>query len=336
MRRRRTKPTHAFTDASRGIRIQKVIADAGAASRREAEQMINAGRVSVNGEIVAALPAWVDPTRDRITIDGKPMQRAQEHVFVMLHKPGGSLVTRSDPEGRASVLALVDHPSGARLNPVGRLDVDAIGLVLLTNDGELINRLTHPRYEIGKGYEVLVRSDVQAADVPHIEEALFGAAAGKSAEGGQLSHVRILRREGERTLLAIEVNEPRQRTIRDALAEIGRPVKRIKRTRIGPLQLRGLAVGEWRDLTSGELAQLRAAAFADAATIRQRRERALHALNRMPRETRSAQRIVRAPGGKRDFRAGKPGARTASGTRDFRASRQDQRGRKSGFRGRSR
>jgi 23S rRNA pseudouridine2605 synthase len=303
MRRRRSKPGHSFADAARGVRIQKVIADAGVASRREAEQMIEAGRVTVNGEVVSALPAWVDPARDRIAIDGKPMQRAQEHVFVMLHKPGGSLVTRSDPEGRASVLALVDHPSGARLNPVGRLDVDAIGLVLLTNDGELINRLTHPRYEIGKEYEVLVRSDVQVADLPHIEEALFGAASGKSAEGGQLSHVRILRREGERTLLAIEVNEPRRRSLRDALAEIGRPVKRIKRTRIGPLQLRGLAVGEWRDLTSSELAQLRAAAFADTATIRQRRERALHALDRTARETRSAQRIVRAPGGKRDFRA---------------------------------
>ncbi|MSQ90826.1 MAG: rRNA pseudouridine synthase [Phycisphaerales bacterium] len=271
MPRRARKPTHSFIDAARGERIQKVIADAGLASRRHAEVMIAEGLVKVNGELIDALPAWVDPTKDRITVDGKALRAPQRHIYVMLHKPTGFVCTNSDPEGRRLATELVEHPSHARLYPVGRLDLDSSGLLLLTNDGEFANRLTHPRYEVHKEYEVLVKGALDPADVARLEEGIFLPSDSSPGSRTRSTHLRILRRDGDRTLLTMELREGRNRQIRRMMADMGHPVKRLRRIRMGPLRLRGLAIGAWRDLTHTELSQLRKEAFADAATIQKRR-----------------------------------------------------------------
>ncbi len=273
MPRRARKPTHSYTDASRGVRIQKVLADAGVASRRTAEVMIAEGLVKVNGEVIDALPAWVDPLKDKINVDGRPLRAAQRHIYVMLHKPAGFVCTNSDPEGRRLATALVEHPSQARLYPVGRLDMDSSGLLLLTNDGELANRLTHPRYEVHKEYEVLVKGRLEPADVARLEEGIFLPNEAAPGSRTRESHLKILRRDPTRTLLTMELREGRNRQIRRMLADLGHPVKTLRRIRMGPVRLRGLAIGAWRDLTHSELLQLRKEAFADAATIHRRRER---------------------------------------------------------------
>lgn len=271
MARRAAKPSHSLNDASRGQRIQKVIADAGLASRREAESMVAQGLVRVNGELIDALPAWVDPARDRILVDGRILRPPAQHVYVMLHKPAGYVCTSSDPEGRQLVTDLVEHPTRTRLFSVGRLDFDSTGLLLLTNDGEFANRLTHPRYEVHKEYEVMVKGTLGPEDVARLEQWIFPVSQSQLAAPGRQSHLRILRRDGERTILTMELREGSNHQIRTVMADLGHPVKRLRRTRIGPVRLRGLAVGAWRDLTHSELMQLREQAFADAATIQKRR-----------------------------------------------------------------
>ena len=256
------------------MRIQKLLADAGVASRRAAEAMIVQGLVTVNGEVVDALPAWVDASKDRIIVDGRPLRRSIELVYVLLNKPAGYVCTNSDPEGRRLASGLVDHPSKARLYGVGRLDMDSSGLLLLTNDGELANRLTHPRYEVHKEYEVLVKGGVRPADISRLEEGIFLPEADEPGSRTRKAHLRILRRDGSRTLLTMELREGRSRQIRRMMADLGHPVKRLRRIRMGPLRLKGLAVGAWRDLTTAELAALKREAFADAATIHRRRSRA--------------------------------------------------------------
>ena len=247
------------------------MADAGIASRRAAEAMIVAGSVKVNGEVIDALPAWVDPAKDRIVVEGRVLVPKSTHVYVMLNKPTGYVCTNADPQGRKQATALVDHPSEVRLYPVGRLDMDSCGLLLLTNDGELANRLTHPRYEVHKEYELLVKGSMRQEDLSRLEEGMFAPdrkePSGRPAE----SHLKILRREPTRTLLTMELREGSNRQIRSVMADLGHPVKRLKRIRLGPLRLRALAVGAWRDLTGPEIAILKKHAFADAAAIHRRR-----------------------------------------------------------------
>jgi 23S rRNA pseudouridine2605 synthase len=275
--RRRNSATHPFTDASRGVRLQKVLADAGVAARRACEELIESGAVSVNGTVVDSLPAWVDPAKDRISVGGKPVRTRTEtrrrYVYVLLHKPRGYVCTNSDPEGRPRASDLVEHPTGERLYPVGRLDMDSSGLLLLTNDGELANRLTHPRYEVHKGYEVTVRGEVSPEEVRRLEHGIFLPDRDEPGQQASASSLRILKRDRERTLLMMELREGRNRQIRRMMLRLGHPVRKLKRVRMGPLQLRKLAVGAWRDLTPEELASLRAAAFVDAATLRQRTAR---------------------------------------------------------------
>jgi len=147
-------------DASRGERIQKVLARAGIGSRRHCEELVEQGQVRVNGRVVDELPAWVDPMADDIVVNGRPVPKAERHVYVMLYKPRNTLSTLSDPDHRRTVADLVQHPSVDRLYPVGRLDYDTMGLLLMTNDGELANRLTHPRYGVHKTYRAVVKGAV--------------------------------------------------------------------------------------------------------------------------------------------------------------------------------
>ncbi len=281
----------SLKDASRGVRLQKALAELGVASRRDCEQMILDGRVSVNGEFVTKLPAWVDPQQDVIEVDARRVAGASRtkrgdvrHTYVMLYKPRHTISTTDDPEGRRHVLDLVDHPARPRLFPVGRLDAESTGLMLLTDDGELANRLTHPSYEVPKQYQVSVKGKVTEADLEKMKKGVFladqrvvrrnpaGGAATRgsvreqkrAAKRAAVESVRILNHEvdrsrGDRTTLSITLKEGQNREIRRVLARTGFKVRRLKRVAIGPVRLKGLAIGEWRPLEAREVRALRKA-----------------------------------------------------------------------------
>jgi len=273
MPRQRSGPSHSFNDDRRGERIQKVLAAAGVASRRDCEALVEEGRVKVNGVILDGLPAWVDAAKDRIMVDGQPIKREESLVYVMLFKPEGTVCTNEDPQGRRRAVDLVVHPSNARLFPVGRLEMNASGLLLLTNDGELANRLTHPRFEIHQTYEVTVSGRLENQGVTRLSEGLFSPeknARGSSAGRSQLS---LLGRDSVKTTLLMELRDSRNREIRMMMMRLGHPVRRLRRVGMGPLRLRGLSVGAWRELTSGELLELREAAFRPAVQRARRDER---------------------------------------------------------------
>lgn len=253
--------SHPFTQSERGRRIQKVLAEAGVGSRRSCEEMIEAGDVSVNGHVVSELPAWVDPERDRITVRGKPLRTRSQHVYVMLFKPRGVICTNDDPEGRRKAIDLVQHPSKARLYPVGRLDVDSSGLLLLTNDGEFSNRLSHPRYGVHKTYDVTIGHALDDRSIRRLERGLFLGPAGHRRGGRTApSRVTILKRDRDRTRLRVELQEGRNRQIRRMMADLGFNVRKLRRVQVGPVKLTGLRPGQWRELTARELGALRRSA----------------------------------------------------------------------------
>jgi 23S rRNA pseudouridine2605 synthase len=235
-------------------RLQKLLAEAGLASRRGAEALIRAGRVRVNGR-AAGLGDAADPASDDVRVDGRPL-RLEAKGYWLLHKPRGVVTTRSDPGGRRTVLDLLP-PAARRLRlyPVGRLDLDSEGLVLLTNDGALAQRLLHPSFGSEKEYAVDVRGTPT-------DDALLRLAAGFALERGErpTAPASVARaghaRGGARTRLRVVLREGRKRQLRRAFEALGHPVERLVRVRIGPLRLRGLAPGEARALTPGERAAL--------------------------------------------------------------------------------
>lgn len=286
-------------DPARGQRLQRVLADAGIASRRACEELIAKGHVRVNGTRVATLPIFVDPARDRIEVDGRPVQPAPRHIYVMLNKPKRTLCTASDdaPVQRRTVVELVDHPAAARLFAVGRLDFDTTGLILLTNDGELANRLTHPRFGIAKTYEALVRGRLEDADLARLERGIFLAErrAGRTVGAVRAAHVgiSIARRDRDSTVLEITLSEGRNRQVRRMLAAVGCPVKRLERIAMGPLRLTGLARGQWRELTRQELVALRKASAPGRKT---RDGAAAVSGSAKPRTARASDSRTRRPG----------------------------------------
>jgi len=187
-------------------------------------------------------------------------------VYVLLHKPRQCVSTMLDPEGRRTVADLVKHPSGARLYPVGRLDYDTSGLLLMTNDGPLANRLTHPRYGVHKTYRATVKGRLEPEEVAELEKGVFLAErkSGQTVGAKRTMPVRmtIASRDRDRTVLELTLQEGRNRQVRRMLASVGRPVRKLVRIKMGPLKLKGLAVGEWRELTRTELGALRKAAGA--------------------------------------------------------------------------
>lgn len=240
------------TPSPERMRLQKFLSDAGVASRRHAEELVRAGRVLINDLLVTELPAFVEPGRDRVTVDGAVVRmRAPEYFLV--HKPKGVVCTNRDPAGRIRAADLLP-PTKAKLNVVGRLDVESSGLLLMTNDGELADRITHPRLEIPKVYLVEVRGQAPREIVPQLLKGVH-LSEGKATA----SAVEIVKRSRESSLLKITLREGRNRQVRRMLARLKFPVKSLKRIQIGPLSLKGLPVGACRRLTPHELSQLREA-----------------------------------------------------------------------------
>ena len=227
-------------------RIQKLIAEAGLCSRRTAEQWIAEGRVRVNGE-TAMLGQRADAKSDQITVDGAPVARVEQKRYLMLNKPRGYVCTLSDERGRPTVTELVGD-CGVRVYPVGRLDLDSEGLLLLTNDGAWMQRLLHPHYEVDKVYHVTVAGDTKDA-----AERLMAITA-LDGEPIRRAQVRVLRQGRDTALLAITIHEGKNRQIRRMCAACGLYVKRLRRVAEHALTLGGLPEGAWRDLTPQELA----------------------------------------------------------------------------------
>ncbi len=242
------------------------MADAGVGSRRACEAMIEAGEVSVNSVMVTALPAWVDPEEDHIVVAGRPLPRAERKLYIMLNKPPHTLSTARDEPGadRRTVTELVDHPAAPRLFPIGRLDYDTVGLILLTNDGELANRLTHPRYGVPKTYKVTVKGELDEDAIKEIERGIYLAQrkAGSTQGAARTAHVEIalIARDREKTVVELTLREGRNRQVRRMLAAVGYPVRKLERVGMGPVKLKGLARGQWRELTRDEIRLLRRAA----------------------------------------------------------------------------
>ncbi|MFO1023201.1 MAG: pseudouridine synthase [Planctomycetales bacterium] len=232
------------------VRLQRLLALAGFGSRRHCEEFIQAGRVTIDGETVATLGTKVDPQRHKVFLDGKPI-KVERKVYYVLNKPPGYISTNDDPGGRARVIDLIPH-SRERLFTVGRLDESSQGLIIVTNDGILANKLAHPRYEVAKIYRVLV------AGFP-TEEELRSLKTGHDFSEGtfRVSTVKDIKTVGQSTLLEIMLKEGKNREIRRLLARIGHKVMRLERIAFGPLRLGRLRLGEFRQLTPDEVRQLK-------------------------------------------------------------------------------
>ena len=237
------------------MRLQKVLAAAGVASRRASEKLICEGHVQVNGDVVTTLGVQADPERDAITVDGRRLRVPASKRYIKLHKPAGYLAVMRDDRGRPALLDLVPEAEG--LHPVGRLDLDSEGLVLLTDDGALTERLAHPRYEHTKEYLVLV-------DRTPPRSALRALETGIDLDDGRTApaHVEIVRdtpfgraRRGQ-CWLRLVIHEGRKRQVRRMCEAIGHPVRRLIRVRLGPIELDDLPAGGWRPLSKLELDSL--------------------------------------------------------------------------------
>jgi 23S rRNA pseudouridine2605 synthase len=245
------------TEPPEGERLQKVLARAGLGSRRVCEELIADGRVTVDGE-VAQLGRRVDPDRDAVALDGVPVVVRDDLVYYLLNKPTGAVSTASDPEGRATVVDLV--PETPRVYPVGRLDYDTEGLLLLTNDGELTHLLTHPRFGVVKTYLAEVEGDPSPAAIRTLRE-------GVALDDGVTAPARVtvVQRRGATSAVELGIHEGRNRQVRRMCDAVGHPVVRLVRTRIGPLRDGSLKPGRWRALTPAEVRRLYEAASASGA-----------------------------------------------------------------------
>jgi 23S rRNA pseudouridine2605 synthase len=231
-------------DKPAGERLQKLLANAGLGSRRACEQLIEEGRVTVNGT-VAHLGQRADPASDRIAVDGIPLPVREGIVYYLLNKPVGVVSSAFDPEGRPTVLELV--PEVPRVFPVGRLDIMTEGLLVLTNDGELTHQLTHPSYGVVKEYVVEVEGRLS-------REAIGRLRRGVELEDGVTARARVTSLGPHAARIAI--HEGRNRQVRRMCEAVGNPVRRLVRTRIGPVSDRTLAPGQWRPLTTAEVRSL--------------------------------------------------------------------------------
>ena len=231
------------------MRLQKYLASCGVASRRTAEKLIADGRVSVDGQVITEMGVQVEVGQD-IRVDGKLVTPEPEKRYIMYHKPAGEVTTASDPEGRATVLdKFRDFP--VRLYPIGRLDYDSEGLLLLTNDGDLTERMLHPSHEVEKVYLARVSNEFTPAEARRLEN-------GVMVDGRKTARakVKILGFKNLYTDILVTIHEGRNRQVRKMVAEVGHEVVMLRRIRFGPLRLGELPRGMWRELTSEELSEL--------------------------------------------------------------------------------
>jgi 23S rRNA pseudouridine2605 synthase len=238
-------------------RLNAFLARSGVASRRAADKLISSGAVKVNGRVPPPEGVLIDPDRDEVTVDGRSVKPITTHRYLMLNKPLGAITTARDEAGRTTVLDVVgdEGMGGHRLFPVGRLDADATGLLLLTDDGELAHRLTHPSYEIPKEYVVMVGGSPNAADVEKLREGV------KLDDGvtapAEVEVLRVL--PGPMAELRLVIREGRHRQVRRMLLAVGHRVQSLRRVAFGPLKLGRLKVGGWRVLGVAEVEALRRA-----------------------------------------------------------------------------
>ncbi|MCI5113802.1 MAG: rRNA pseudouridine synthase [Candidatus Electrothrix sp. AW1] len=230
-------------------RIQKVIAHAGICSRRKAEEYIAQGRVKVNGTTVTQPGLKVDPQQAVVSVDGKPLQK-EKKVYVLLHKPRGYVTTLSDPQGRPIVTDLLPDIK-ERLFPVGRLDLDSEGALLLTNDGALTNQVLHPRYEVKKTYQATVRGFPKKADLQRLEQGIV-----LDNIKTWPAQLRILKKKKDATVVEIILHEGKKRQVRKMFQAVGYPVIRLKRTAYGRLHIGNLSEGTYRFLVKNDLKKL--------------------------------------------------------------------------------
>ncbi|GFE78934.1 hypothetical protein GCM10011487_09340 [Steroidobacter agaridevorans] len=274
--------------AAKGVRLQKAMADAGLGARRDCEQMIVAGRVQVNGRVVTTLPCFVEPATDVVELDGevielpipegsadagdtgKTASKARTFIYVLINKPKGVITTTSDPEGRRNVLDLVPHSlrQDERLFPVGRLDGDSTGLLLITNDGDLAYQLTHPKFGVAKEYRVLTSGLASDEQLQKLRAGMYlvnpTGDGTKTSKRASMESVRIIKRfvdraRGDRTMLSVTLREGQNREIRRMLARVGLKVRELERVAIGPLRAGDLKPGQAKLLGKKDVEKLRAA-----------------------------------------------------------------------------
>lgn len=240
-------------DTNEKIRLQKIIADAGIASRRKAEELIERGAVTVNGQR-AKLGDKADPVKDKITVAGRliSVKKDAKKYYIMLHKPRGFITTMSDEGGRKCVAELVDEVP-ARLFPVGRLDKDSEGMLFMTNDGDFANMISHPSTHFAKTYRVTVHPRITEEQLTHLTTGVV-----IDGRKSMPASVRVVTTEKERTVLEIVLEEGRNRQIRKMCEALGLEVARLKRTAIGPIKLGMLQPGKWRELEPDEMRRIRA------------------------------------------------------------------------------
>lgn len=247
-------------------RIQKVLASAGVESRRHVEQMVRDGRITVNGQVARNLPVMVDPAVDRVAVDGEPVRlrgggarTVERLVYVLLNKPKNVYSTNVAQGEQRRLIDLLprDFP---RVYPVGRLDHDSRGLILLTNDGELTHQLTHPKFGVSKTYRAVVDGFVTGETLETLKHGVW-LADPKTQTGFKTgrSHIRVVDRNHKQTILEITIREGRNRQVRRMMANVGHKVRDLLRIKFGPLTLEGVGPGKWRMLTPPELKRLRAA-----------------------------------------------------------------------------
>ena len=242
--------SYEFDDNPEGVRLQRVLAAAGLGSRRACEQLIEEGRVEVDGKKVVVQGMRVDPKKAVIKVDGLRIASAPNHVYIVLNKPKGVVSTMSDPEGRPSLQEYVGDRE-ARLFHVGRLDADTEGLILLTNDGDLAHRLSHPSFEVEKTYLAEVTGPVARDVGKRLKQ-------GVELEDGlvQIDSFRLISQVGSRVMVEVKLHEGRKHVVRRALAEVGHPVSQLVRTDLGPISLGNLRPGKQRKLSQQEIGAL--------------------------------------------------------------------------------
>ena len=270
------------------VRLQKAMADAGIAARRDCEEMIAAGRVKVNGRVVATLPCFVDPANDVVELDGEVVELPQAAtpgaqrserapVYVLVNKPKGVITTTSDPQGRRNVVDLVPRSVSReeRLFPVGRLDADSTGLILVTNDGDLTYQLTHPKFGVTKEYRVLCTGLASGDQLDKLRKGIFlitpQADGTKSTKRASMESIRIVKRfvdrnRGDRTLLSITLREGQNREIRRLLARIGLKVRELEGVAIGPLRAPDLKPGQAKLLGKRDIEKLRSSTLSSSSS----------------------------------------------------------------------